>query len=148
MINPVTVIRGGKEYELHKGQVNGKTKLYFQTVTPDSEGLYERLWFRKLLIDTEDTCIGEVNLIKAEIHTAKISPDGNVIDGTVTADPMKTNDPDMDDLIPMFEDILNFLANGIVRNHLGFNNMPVYDSEGEVIEYTEAEENSEPTNDY
>lgn len=153
MIQPFNITRGGIEYTVYEGSENGKSRLYMETVAPNSEGLRERWYWVSLYMEAGNMSeIGEASYIKTLWKRADLSPAGNVIKGTQQEEPMETKAAEIIEFVEMAHvsrPILMFMANGLVRYNLGFNHLPIFDAlTGAVKTYTAYEESTPPTNDY
>jgi hypothetical protein len=160
MVQEFQITRGGKTYKAVIGVTEEKeTRLYLEDDEPGELGLKVRKYILKLEVifegyrkepDAISGYRGNVAAIRTEWAESKISPTGEVIPGTATEIVMITNQDDIKVFTALFGNpILMSGLNGLIRDSMGFNHLPVFDTTtGQVKEYSPYEESTPPTGDY
>lgn len=144
--------RGGKEYKVVVAVTpEGGSQLYFESVEPDPETGQKIRQFPTKLVITFDEGEGKGAIYKIETSwkTVMLTNTGKPIQQTGETINMTTAPAEIKTFtLGLGMPILRPMTNGHVRANLGFNNMPVFNAQGQVIQYTEEQENQPPTNDY
>jgi hypothetical protein len=158
-VQPIRMKRGGIEKTAQIGtNAEGKSRLNITNTLPDEHDQQVQIFPKKLVIEFDDTeGLGELCRVETVWKAALVGNNGKIIRSTITdIDPdngkfmrMLTNEADKLAFTAMFGNpILMSMLNGFVRSIMGFNDKPVFNASGQVVTYTEAQENEPATFDY
>lgn len=154
MVLELTETRGGKQQKYVVGitEDTGKSRIYIEDVEPDPVlGQRKRKFFTHLSVDADPlSAVGEVTAIRTEWREIILSATGLPMFGTDVLVFMITNPEDIAEFIQKFGmPIIMAMVNGVVRDNMGFNHLPIFDSiTGAVKVYSDYETGTPPTWDY
>lgn len=153
-MTPFIIKRGSKEYKVNIDvSTEGISTLYLEDAIGDEDNLKIRRYVTKLQIvfdeSLEEGCTGKAIGIGTWWRKARVTPSGKIIPIDEEPELMVTNEQDVKSFgLMLGNPILMAGINGLVRDLLGFNHFPVFNTNGSIKVLTPFEETTEPTNNY